>query len=223
MKPKVSRPTVKLSATSSVPTSGVPVVVDWALTDTQAGLARYELQRRVDGGDWTKLGLASATGSASRRTVPSGSTFRFRVRAIDRNGTVGEWATSKTLRATAIPDSSSAIRWSGKWAVASNSGYLGRRVHWAKVRGRAATVAFEGTSIAWAGPVGPTRGKARVLIDGRAVATVDLGRATFRARDMVFARNLPDGRHTFRIQVLGTGGRGGQRAEPTAARAAVMA
>jgi hypothetical protein len=207
VKPKVSRPTVKLSATSSVPTSGVPVVVDWALTDTQAGLARYELQGRVDGGDWQELGLASATGSASRRTVRSGATIRFRVRAIDQTGAVGAWATSETFRATALSDSSSAIRWSGKWAFASHSGFLGRRVHWAKARDRVATLTFEGTSVAWAAPVGPTRGKARVLVDGRAVATVDLGRATFRARDMVFARNLPEGRHTLRIQVLGTRGR----------------
>lgn len=205
--PKVSRPTVKLSATSSVPTAGVPVVVDWALTDTQAGLARYELQVRVGGGDWTRLGLTSGTASASRRIVPAGTTFRFRVRAIDRTGAAGDWAASDSLRATALSDSSSSIRWSGRWAFASHSAYLGRRVHWTKSRGPTATISFRGTAIAWAGPVGPTRGKARVLIDGRAVATVDLGRATFRARDMVFARNLPEGRHTLRIQALGTGGR----------------
>ena len=205
--PKVSRPTVKLSASSSVPTSGVPVVVDWALTDTSAGLQRYQLQVRVGDRDWTMLGLTSATSSASRRTVPAGSVFRFRVRAIDRTGAVGDWAASATFRATALSDSSGAIRWSGPWAFASHSGYLGRRVHWTKRRGAIATIEFLGTAIAWAGPVGPTRGKARVLVDGRAVATVDLRRATFRARDMVFARNLREGQHTFRIQALGTSGR----------------
>lgn len=139
--------------------------------------------------------------------MPAGATFRFRVRAIDRTGAVGEWSSSQAFRATALSDSSSAIRWSGRWAFASHSGYLGRRVHWTKSRAATATIEFSGTSIGWAGPVGPTRGKARVLIDGRAVATVELRRATFRARDMVFARNLGAGRHTLRIQVLGTSGR----------------
>jgi hypothetical protein len=196
-----------MSDTSSVPTVGVPVVVDWALTDTQAGLRSYQLQVRIGGGDWATLGLASPTTSASRRTVPVGTTFRFRVRAIDRAGTVGDWVASATYRASAVSDSSSAVRWSGSWAFASHSGYLGRRAHWTKHRGDIATIDFRGTSIAWAGPVGPTRGKARVLIDGKAVAIVDLGRATFRARDMVFARNLPNGPHTLRIQALGTAGR----------------
>ena len=205
--PEVSRPLVKLSGASSVPTVGVPVVVDWALTDTQAGLRSYQLQVRVGDGDWTSLGLASATSSATRRTVPAGTTVRFRVRAIDTVGTVGDWAASATFRASAISDSSTAVRWSGSWALASYRSYLGGRVHWSKTRGNIATIAFRGSAVAWAGPVGPTRGKARVYIDGKFVATVDLRRATFRPRVMVFARNLSNGDHTLRVQVLGTSGR----------------
>jgi len=205
--PKVSRPRVKLSATSAVPTVGVPVIVDWALTDTQAGLRNYQLQVRIGAGDWTTVGLASVTSSAARRTVPAGTAVRFRVRAIDRAGTVGDWVASDTFRASAVSDSSTAIRWSGSWAFASHKAYLGRRAHWSKARGAIATIGFSGSAVAWAGPVGPTRGKARVFIDGKLVATVDLRRSTFRARDIVFARNLPDGDHTLRVQVLGTSGR----------------
>jgi hypothetical protein len=205
--PKVSRPLVTLSDTSAVPTVGVPVIVDWALTDTQAGLRGYQLQVRIGDGSWAPLSLTSAASSISRRTVPVGTTFRFRVRAIDRAGTVGDWASSSTYRASAVSDSSSAVRWSGSWAYASHSGYLGRRAHSTRGRGDIATIDFDATSIAWAGPVGPTRGKARVLIDGKAVAIVDLGHATFRARDMVFSRNLAAGPHTLRVQALGTSGR----------------
>ena len=205
--PEVSRPQVTLSDTSAVPSVGVPVIVDWALTDTQAGIRSYQLQVRIGDSSWAPLRLTSATSSVSRRTVPVGTTFRFRVRAIDRAGTVGDWANSPTYRASAVSDSSSAVRWSGLWAYASHSGYLGRRAHSTTHRGDIATIDFNGTSIAWAGPVGPTRGKAVVLIDGRAVTTIDLGHATFRARDMVFARNLPAGPHTLRVRALGTSGR----------------
>ena len=203
----MSRPQVTLSDASTVPTTGVPVVVDWALTETQAGLRSFQLQMRVGDGSWTAASLASATTSLSRRTVPAGTTFRFRVRAIDTAGTVGDWASSQTYRASGVSDASTAIRWSGSWTTAAHTGYLGRRAHSTNGRGDIATIDFDGSSIAWAGPVGPTRGKARVLIDGVSVAIVDLRTATFRARDMVFARNLREGPHTLRVQALGTTGR----------------
>jgi hypothetical protein len=80
-------------------------------------------------------------------------------------------------------------------------------VHSTKSRGATATITFSGSAIAWVGPVGPTRGKARVFLDGNLVATVDLYRSSFAARDIVFARNVSNGTHTLRIQALGTSGR----------------
>ena len=205
--PVVTRPTIRLSSASAVPTSGVPVLVDWGLASTDAGLARYELQRRVGDGSWTSLGLVSATTSSSSRNVPSGASVRFRVRAVDRNGTVGSWVTSAAFRATAVSDSSTAIHWSGGWSYASYATYLGRRVHSTSAAGATATITFHGSAFAWAGPVGPTRGKAKVYLDGRYLATVDMYRTRFAARDLVIARNIGDGTHTLRIATLGTTGR----------------
>ena len=54
--------------------------------------------------------------------------------------------------------------------------------------------------MAWAAPTGPTRGKARVYLDGRYVATIDQYSRTFKAKVIVFARNVGEGRHTLRIQ-----------------------
>ncbi|HEV8281145.1 MAG TPA: hypothetical protein VGQ02_04755 [Candidatus Limnocylindrales bacterium] len=205
--PRASRPIIKLSASSVVPTSGVPVLVDWGLASSDNGLRGYQLQVRVADGAWRSVALASATSSLARRPVPPGVTIRFRVRAIDRVGTIGDWVTSAAFRAAAISDSSSAIRWSSSWSFASHVAYLGHRVHYTKTRGATATITFSGSAIAWAGPVGPTRGKARVFLDGHLVTTVDLYRSGFAARDMVFARNVPNGTHTLRIQALGTSGR----------------
>ena len=205
--PKVSRPVVKLSSASAVPTAGVPVLVDWGLASTDNGLQRYQLQMRVASGDWRAVTLASATTSYARRTIASGATVRFRVRAIDRAGTVGDWVTSAAFTGRALSDSSSSIPWSGSWSFASYASYLGHRVHSTKARGATSTLTFSGTAVAWAGPVGPTRGKARVFLDGRLVTTVDLYRRSFVARDIVFARNVANGTHTLRIEALGTSGR----------------
>jgi hypothetical protein len=184
----------------------VPVVVDWGLASSDDGLRRYEMQVSVAGGSWRSATLASATTSASRRTVAAGVSVRFRVRAVDLAGTVGGWATSSSFRAGALSDSSSAIHWSSGWSYASYTSYLGGRVH-STSRIATATMTFSGSSVAWVAPVGPTRGKARVYIDGALVTTVDLYRRSFVARDVVFARNIGDGTHTLRIQALGTSGR----------------
>jgi hypothetical protein len=64
---------------------------------------------------------------------------------------------------------------------------------------------FTGNGIAWIGPVGPTRGTARVYIDGKAVASVDLRRSTFQARRLLFSRALATGSHTLRIVVTSSG------------------
>jgi hypothetical protein len=205
--PKVTRPVVKLTSSASVPTSGVPVLVDWGLGSSDNGLRRFEMQVRVGDGSWRATTLASATTSASIRRVPAGVNIRFRVRAIDRAGTVGEWSSSAWFKASALADSSSALHWSGRWSMASHSSYLGHRVHTTASRSSTVTMTFSGSSVAWAGPVGPTRGKARVYIDGRLITTVDLYRSAFSARRIVFARNVGEGTHTLKIQTLGTSGR----------------
>ena len=60
--------------------------------------------------------------------------------------------------------------------------------------------------MAWVGPVGPTRGKAKVYLDGVYVATIDAYRSSYAARRVLFARNLADGSHTLKISALGTTG-----------------
>jgi hypothetical protein len=55
------------------------------------------------------------------------------------------------------------------------------------------------------GPTGPTRGTARVFIDGAYVKTVDLRRSSFSAHVAVYSRTWTTaGRHTIRIEVVGT-------------------
>ncbi len=69
--------------------------------------------------------------------------------------------------------------------------------------GATATFTFTGSSVSWLGPKGPTRGLALVLLDGRAVARVDLWRSTFVARAVLFKRSFGSvGPHTLTIQVL---------------------
>ena len=98
---------------------------------------------------------------------------------------------------------SGAIVYRGGWGTAPFPGYIGGNVTWARTPGATAAFTFTGTSVRWIGPVGPTRGRALVLIDGRAVATVNLYRSTFVARAVLFRRTFHrSGRHTLTIKVL---------------------
>jgi hypothetical protein len=104
-----------------------------------------------------------------------------------------------------IGETSAAIAYASTWASASYAAYSGGRVKYSTRMGASATLTFTGNGVAWIGPVGPTRGTARVYIDGKAVATVDLRRSTFQARKTLFSRSLAAGNHTLRIVVTSSG------------------
>ncbi len=76
-----------------------------------------------------------------------------------------------------------------------------------KARSAKASLQFTGTAIAWVGPVGPSRGKARVYIDGRLVTTVNTWASTFRASRVLFTKSWAKvGTHRISIVANGTPG-----------------
>ena len=75
-------------------------------------------------------------------------------------------------------------------------------------RGASARFTFTGTRVVWYGPVGPTRGKATISIDGVRVATVDLYRRSFDPHEALFSKAWKTaGKHSLVIAVAGTRGR----------------
>jgi transglycosylase-like protein len=113
------------------------------------------------------------------------------------------WLDSKDTR---IGETAAAIVYRGSWSTARFSGYSARQVKYATKTGAAAILTFTGKGIAWIGPTGPTRGTARVYIDGKFVKAVDLRRSRFHARVLLFARAFPaGGSHTIKIAVSSSG------------------
>ncbi len=103
---------------------------------------------------------------------------------------------------------SRAITYRGAWGNAQSGGYIGGNVRWSKTAGSTATFTFTGSSVSWVGPMGATRGRALVIVDGRIVARVDLWRPTFVASAVLFTRSFrTTGHHTLKIKVLATPGR----------------
>ncbi len=156
-------------------------------------------------GSWRRVAYWWLTGS-SRTTGWSSYARQYVDKVMDRYGT-GKASTRKTST-TLINERSKSIAYDGQWRLARHTGYSGDVVRYAVSKGASATLTFTGRRVAWNGPTGPTRGKAKVYVDGTYVRTVDLGRGSFDARATLFRTGWKaSGKHTLRIVVVGTKGR----------------
>jgi transglycosylase-like protein len=107
-----------------------------------------------------------------------------------------------------VSEESRAIAYTGTWRQAGHRGYIGDQVRYATSAGASARFTFTGSRVVWYGPVGPTRGKAKISIDGASVTTVDLYRRSFDPHEVLFSKSWKTaGKHTLVIQVVGTPGR----------------
>ena len=165
-------------------------------------------------GSWPVVAQWWLTGSPeTNRNYWSGfsMTYVSRLMSIYRETTAAPAAPAAPAEQAAaagqhVGQSAAAIDYAGGWALARLAAYTGGRVKYA-IRDRAtATFTFNGRSVAWVGPVGPTRGRARVFVDGVAVGIVDLRRPSFRARATLFRKTWPEaGAHVLTIKVIGSG------------------
>jgi hypothetical protein len=153
-------------------------------------------------GSWRRVSYWWLTGS-SGMTAWSKRATSYVTRVMAYFG--GPEPTEETTTLSRYSERSSTIDYSGTWRAARSGGYSGGAVRYATGGGATATITFTGSRIAWYGPVGPTRGKARVSIDGAVVKTVDLKQSSFKARTLVYSVSWNTaGRHTLEIEVIDT-------------------
>jgi hypothetical protein len=205
--PIASASTVAPTAGATAGKADLPVRVAWQATDATTSVAGYALESGVDGGPYAVVARPAPTATTANVRLTVGRTYRFRVTPVDIAGNVGAAAEGPTMKATATQDKASAVRYSTGWRRVTSSAASGGTVTWAKATGATATFRFTGISIAILGPIGPSRGSARVVIDGVAAGTFSEYATAGRSRQVVFARTLPTaGPHTIQIRVAGTRG-----------------
>ena len=116
--------------------------------------------------------------------------------------------TTTTTTSTRYQEASSAISYGGFWARAFHAGFSGGAVRWSRSRGASATFRFTGTTVTWYGPKGPTRGKAKIYLDGVYKRTVDLYASQFAASRAVYSATFSTQKaRQLKIVVLQTAGR----------------
>ncbi|MEX1170823.1 MAG: transglycosylase family protein [Chloroflexota bacterium] len=158
-------------------------------------------------GSWRRVSYWWLTGSSQTTAWSRAATnYVTRVMAYFGGPDAGVEARTPVHR---YSERSSTIDYAGSWRSARHSGYAGKAVIYATGSEATASITFTGSRIAWKGPVGPTRGKARVSIDGRVVKTVNLKRSRFDASTTIYSISWKTaGRHTLTIEVLATPGHG---------------
>jgi hypothetical protein len=204
--PTVSAPSSRLYARATMGLTATPVRTSWSATDP-SGIASYSLERQVNGGSWSLVGLPATTTTSIAQPLSFGSTYRYRVRATDRVANTSTWAYGATFKPLLTQQSSSAVAYSGTWTTAFNTYASGGSLKYATRSGASATYSFTGASVSWVAYSGPDRGSAAIYIDGLNKGTVNLYSAIYWARQIVFADNwTSNGSHTIRIVCLGTPG-----------------
>ncbi len=205
--PVATAPTRILLPGTAVVAGRVSVRLGWTGADVTSGVAHYELQQQTDGGAWSTVSSV-LTATTIDRSLTTQHAYAFRVRAIDNAGNIGAWATAASGRLSAFGESSPAVTYFGSWQRTSSSVFWGGAAKMSTKSGSKSSLTFSGRSVSFVSRLGPTKGKARIYVDGIHVATIDLSATTFKSQRVVWARNFTtSGRHTVSVVVVGTAGR----------------
>ncbi|HET9853174.1 MAG TPA: trypsin-like serine protease [Candidatus Limnocylindrales bacterium] len=192
---------------SPMQTRAMPIRVTWTGSDKGgSGIGTYDLGRSIDGGAFVTI-ATRLTAALYNTWAASGHVYRFQVRARDWADNVGPWMAGPALRMGSLEQTSPKIAYSGTWRTNTGSGYSGGSIRYASTAGRSASYTFTGRGIAWVAARGPTRGSAKVYIDGKLAATISLHNSKTNYRFVAYRRSWgSSGKHTIKIVVSGTSG-----------------
>lgn len=205
--PRVSAPVHRLLSGHAVSGGRMPVGLTWTGSDATSGIARFELAQGTNGGAYAVVSTSLTSPSQSVLLTP-GRTYRFRVRALDRAGNASAWVYGPTFRLSAVQQSSTAIAYGGTWRTTTSTSYWGGSAKYATAAGARARIRVTGRSFAWVAAVGPTRGSARIYVNGVYLRTVSLHAPTSASRRVVFVQHWSSSAtRTIEIRVVGTSGR----------------
>jgi hypothetical protein len=214
--------TVRVEVDSAGPTAAVPTISPiagrtfgtttyaargrWvAATDNATGVNAYQASWRIDGGDWTTPVEVSTARRYTDRTFRTSRAYELRVRARDGAGNWGPWSATTPYTSGVVQDTGTSLTKAGTWGTSFVREWSKGSALYSRTKGATVSRTFTGRAVAWVAATGPSRGSARVTIDGVLVATISLHARTTSYRKVVFARSwLTSGQRTISITVVGT-------------------
>lgn len=177
--------------------------------ENQEKVARYKIHEawhRV--GAWPPVAYWWLTGRYNTDRSTWSSFARYYVDKVMGIYNSGAVATTTGYRTVWYQETYRYIGWAGTWQTAEHAAYGGGTARSSDEADATVTFRFIGRGVAWIGPKGPTRGQAKIYVDGAYVRTIDLYSSTFNATSSVYGRSWStSGAHTLVIKVVGTKGR----------------
>lgn len=205
--PSLTAPVSNPFSASTLGTTTTPIRTAWTGSDP-CGISRYTVERRVNGGGWAVQALASpGTAPSIVQSLTFGDTYRYVVKATDGAGNTTTWRYGPTFEALLTQNSSSAIAYGPGWLAVGNSYASGGTLAYSTAGGASATFHFTGRAVSWVAMRGPSRGSAKVYVDGVYRTTINLYATTFAAKQILFAATwASNGSHSITIVNAGTAG-----------------
>jgi hypothetical protein len=160
------------------------------------------IQRAVDGGAWDDV--VTSDGTRSDDTIPLETPVDYRVRPNEGDA----WSTIDDALVRRVEASSRTVELTGSWSRAASPSYSAGSA--LSTDQADATLTWRGTarSLIVVGPVGPTRGRLVIDVDGERAEVVELVSPTFTARTVLFAVHWSDGgEHEVRLEARHRSGR----------------
>jgi CSLREA domain-containing protein len=207
-----TKPTATLRSGQSLAGSASKARISWAASDNSggSGISFHRLQWSVDGLPYAEVSIEDWDASLRYQDVELGRnhTYRFRAAARDNDGNWSAWSYGPTFLARLVQQSAASVDYTRTWTTTSNAVFSSGSVRYSKTAGASVSYRATGRAFAFVTTLGPTRGKARIYINGVLKATVDLYAATSKYRVQVWTKRYTDSEaRTIKVVVLGTSGR----------------
>jgi hypothetical protein len=201
--PQVTARSLRLTTGTVTTTGSIPMRAEWRLGGTLATVAT----RAVDVTCGTRRAL-SISGAVTGPSVAGTSSAALRARSNERcelavkvqdaQGVVMDrHAIRRTVRL--LDDDARAVRYTGSWRRRGAQGAHDGRTSTSTRAGNRARFTFTGDQVGVLATRGPGRGRIRIRIDGRTIATVDLRASSTSMRRVVLVRGLAHGEHTIEV------------------------
>ena len=190
----------------TVGTKTIKARVAWSATDAGSGVKSYQVQVSVNGHTYTTLKLPSLTRNYLDAVFTNGASYRYRVRATDREGNVSAWRYTGTLRPAVFQETTSLVSYVGTWSTYKTTGALGGAVRLASTLGRTATFHYTMSDFGLIVTRSASSGSADIYVDGVLAGTINLRTTKTIYRQLVFQRHFATlASHTVEVRPTGTG------------------
>jgi hypothetical protein len=201
-RPVVDQVRVSLDRGTVHSTGSIPVRVTWRLPTAPVGTTSFSLARTTDGGaSWSTIPHPSGTARSQATTLGNGAATTISVRGRSTTGASSAWAVGRRVTARLVQENAASVDTTSGWRrVPWDSASGGYRLVSSK-KGAKVRYRFEGGAIGIVAAYSRTFGTAVVRIDGKEVATIDLGRSPSAMRRIVWTRSLSPGRHAVSVTV----------------------